>query len=72
VPATITSSGRVATTWAPGDANNLTGPRRYTEAYKRVRRHHNRLNSARILADAWRHGFVLGGPVVFVRAPKET
>jgi hypothetical protein len=59
VPATITSTGRVTQTWTPGPDNRLRGPRRYAEAWRRLRQQHDRRTSARLLAAAWRHGFVL-------------
>lgn len=59
VPATITSTGRVTQTWTPGPDNQLTGLRRLHEAWRRLRHQHDRRAALRILAAAWRHGFVL-------------
>lgn len=59
VPATITSTGRIAQTWTPGEANDLPEHLRLLEAWSRLRCRHGRWASARLLAAAWRHGFVL-------------
>lgn len=59
VPSTITSTGHVAQSWTPGPDNALPVPLRYLEAWRRLRRKHNRRTTARLLAAAWRHGFVL-------------
>lgn len=59
VPATITSAGRVTQTWTPGEANDLPERLRLLEAWVRLRRRHNRRTAARLLAAAWRNGFVL-------------
>jgi hypothetical protein len=59
VPATITSTGRVTSTWLPGEDDTLTGLPRMREAWRRLRHHHGRLTTARLVLAAWRHGFVL-------------
>jgi hypothetical protein len=64
VPATLTSTGRVVSTWLPGEANALTGLRRWREVWHRLRLAHNRRSALRVLVAAWRHGVVLSGPAV--------
>lgn len=59
VPSTITSTGRVVQSWLPGEANDLPEHLRLLEAWIRLRKQHNRRTAARLLAAAWRHGFVL-------------
>jgi hypothetical protein len=59
VPATITSTGRIAHSWTPGPDDSLPTLRRYREAWRRLRQKHDRRTSTRLLAAAWRHGFVL-------------
>jgi hypothetical protein len=64
VPATLTSTGRIASTWIPGEADRLTGRHRWVEVWTRFRQQHPRFTSARLLVAAWRHGVVLGGPAM--------
>ena len=64
VPATLTSAGRVVTTWNPGEAESLTGWLRWREVWARLRQQHTRRTSVRLLLAAWRHGVALGGPAI--------
>lgn len=62
VPATLTTTGRVVSTWVPGEADVLTGLARWREVWGRLRTQYGRWQALRIMVAAWRHGVVLSGP----------
>ena len=72
VPATLTSTGRVSQTWLPGEADRLTGWRRWWEVYQRLRNHHGRLAGLRLTVAAWRHGVTLSGPAMTTTTREDT
>jgi hypothetical protein len=71
VPATLTSTGRVSHTWLPGEADRLTGWRRWWEVCRRFRHHHGWPTALRLTAAAWRHGVTLSGPAMTTTTPRE-
>lgn len=66
VPATLTSTGRITSTWLPGDADSLAGLARWREVWRRLRTRYNRRQSLRVAISAWRHGVTLSGPIMYV------
>lgn len=60
-PSTLTSGGRVCSTYTPGDADKLRGPARFAEVYRRLRRRFGPRSALRMAWAAWRFGVVLSG-----------